>query len=134
MTELSGGCFCRKVTYTCDGMGPIGHCHCRTCQKTHSAAFASTARTALSEFKWSRGADVVTFIESSPGKKRWFCPKCGTHMMAERAGVEHAVLRVGSLDGPLPADSVVHIWTSHKAEFFDFEDGLPQFPEFPPQA
>lgn len=134
MGELSGGCFCGEVTYTCDGIGPIGHCHCRTCQKTHSAAFTSTARTPAAGFKWTKGADVVTFIESSPGKKRWFCPKCGTHMVAEREGVAHMILRVASLNSPLPTSSVVHIWTSHKAEYFDFEDGLPQFPEFPPQA
>ena len=36
------------------------------------------------------------------------------------------VLRIGSVDSPLPSKPVMHIWTSHKAGFFDFDDGLPR--------
>jgi hypothetical protein len=128
MTQSTGQCFCGAVAYACGAIGPVGHCHCRTCQKTHSAAFASTARTARIDFAWTRGDDVVTFIESTPGKKRWFCPKCGSHLMAEWVDQDQIILRVASLDAP-PDRSVVHIWTSHKAAFFEFEDGLPRLPE-----
>lgn len=134
MTEkLEGSCFCGAVAYEADGLStPIGHCHCRTCQKTHSAAFATTARTPYEGFAWTRGAYIVANIESSPGKLRWFCPKCGTHLVAEKPAEKVRILRIGSIDSPLPSKPVVHIWTSHKADFFDFGDGLPQFEEFPP--
>ncbi|KCZ92296.1 GFA family protein [Hyphomonas johnsonii] len=132
---VTGSCFCGAVAYAADGLGPIGHCHCRTCQKTHSAAFATTARTARSGFRWTRGADIVAGIESTPGKTRHFCPKCGTHLMAHWHDQDQLILRVASIDSPLPSRPVVHIWTSHKAAFFDFDDGLPQWPEgVPPPA
>lgn len=132
---LKGSCFCKAVMYEADGLSsPVGHCHCETCRKTHSAAFASTSATPYDGFKWTKGADIVASIESSPGKFRYFCPRCGTHMMAELPAERRRILRVGSLDSPLPRDTVVHIWTSHKADFFDFNDGLPHLPEgIPPE-
>ncbi|MEH6808259.1 MAG: GFA family protein [Hyphomonas oceanitis] len=135
MEALHGSCFCGAVAYEVEGLGPVGHCHCKTCQKTHSAAFATTARASRAGFRWTKGADVVAGIESTPGKTRHFCPKCGTHMMAEWHDQDAVIVRVGSLDSPLPSKPVVHIWTSQKADFFDFEDGLPRLPEaFPKPA
>ncbi|MEO0784406.1 MAG: GFA family protein [Pseudomonadota bacterium] len=136
MTEtLKGSCFCKAVTYSADGLlSPLGHCHCETCRKTHSAAFNTSALTPYDGFQWTSGEDVVTYIESSPGKRRYFCPKCGTHLVALYPEQKHAVLRIGSVDSPLPAKPVVHIWTSEKAPFFEFDDGLPRLPEAAPKS
>jgi hypothetical protein len=42
---LVGSCLCGSVRYQCgDLASPIGLCHCRTCQKAHSSAYAPTAR------------------------------------------------------------------------------------------
>jgi hypothetical protein len=55
--------------------------------------------------------------------------------MAHWHDQDQLILRVASIDSPLPSRPVVHIWTSHKAAFFDFDDGLPQWPEgVPPPA
>jgi hypothetical protein len=43
------------------------------------------------------------------------------------------ILRVASLDTPLPTKPAVHIWTSHQAAFFDFDDGVPRLPEGVPK-
>jgi len=135
MTEkLKGSCFCGAVEYEAGGLSsPIGYCHCATCRKTHSTPFIATARTPHDAFKWTKGADTVAYIESSPGKRRHFCPKCGTHMMAERPDEAVAILRIASVDSPLPSKPVVHIWTSEKADYFDFDDGLPHLPKGAPK-
>lgn len=133
METLHGSCFCGAVGYEVDELGPIGHCHCKTCRKTHSAAFNTTARASRAGFRWTKGANVVSGIESTPGKTRHFCPKCGTHMMAEWRDQDYVVVRIGSLNSPLPSKPVVHIWTSQKAGFFDFDDGLPHLPEGAPK-
>ena len=130
---FEGSCFCGAVAYRAENVGPAGHCHCRTCQKTHSSAFATTARAPRAGFAWTKGEDVVAYIESTPGKRRHFCPKCGSHLMAEWADQDAVILRVASLDTPLPAKPVVHIWTSHQAPFFEFDDGLPRLPEGVPK-
>lgn len=135
MTEtLTGSCFCKAVTYEAAGLStPIGYCHCETCQKTHSAPFVPTAITPYDGFRWTRGEDTVASIESSPGKLRYFCPKCGTHLMAELMAEKRRILRVASIDTPLTQASVVHIWTLEKADYFEFEDGLPRLPEGVPK-
>lgn len=135
MTDtLKGSCFCKAVAYESGPLlGAYGHCHCRTCQKTHSAPFITTGRVDHASFKWTKGADLVTHIESTPGKLRHFCPKCGTHMMAEIPAEKAAILRIASLDTPVDQKAAAHIWTSHKAWFFEFGDDLPKLPEAAPK-
>lgn len=130
---MEGSCFCGAVAYRAESMGPIGHCHCRTCQKVHSAAFATTARAPRAGFGWTRGADLVASIATTPGKLRHFCPRCGSHLVAEWKDQGSVILRVASLDTPLPSKPVIHIWTSHQAAFFDFGDGLPRLAEGVPR-
>jgi hypothetical protein len=132
---LSGGCLCGAVRYEVRGpLGPIGHCHCRTCRRAHAAAFATTARVARSDFRWVAGAEVVAGFESSPGKRRFFCPRCGSHLMAAWEGAPSVILRVGSLDDDPGARPVVHIWTSQRAPWFEITDALPALPEAAPST
>lgn len=127
---LSGSCLCGDIQYEITGsLGPIGHCHCRTCRKAHAAAVATTARVDRSKFRWSRGEDRVATFESTPGKKRYFCPRCGSHLIAAWDDAPNVIVRVGSLDSDPGARPVVHIWTSHGAPWHEITDTLPQFAE-----
>jgi hypothetical protein len=127
---LRGSCYCQAVQYQADGLSsPVGHCHCTTCRKIHAAAFNSSALTPYDGFQWTKGADLVRYIETSPGKRRWFCPQCGSHLVAEYPSARIRVLRVGSLDSPGLGPAAAHIWTSEKADFFEFDDGLPRLAE-----
>jgi hypothetical protein len=128
----TGSCLCRDIQYEVNGeLGPIGHCHCRTCQKAHAAAFATTTRVKREGFRWMQGEDRLAYFESTPGKKRFFCPRCGSHLMAAWDYASHVIVRVGSLDTDPGMRPIVHIWTAHKAPWFEITDGLPQHSEFP---
>ena len=134
---IRGACLCGAVAYEAEGLsGPIGHCHCRTCQKAHSAAFATTARVVRSGFRWTRGDDARASFESSPGKLRWFCRRCGSHLMAEWVALDQVILRVGSVDEGLEdARPVAHIWVSHQANWDPGPvDHLPRYPEGAPPS
>jgi hypothetical protein len=109
----------------------MGHCHCRTCQKAHAAAFNTTARVAREHFHWTKGEDELAHFESTPGKQRFFCPRCGSHLMAAWDDAPHVIVRVGSLDSDPETRPVAHIWTAHKAAWFEIADDLPQHPESP---
>jgi hypothetical protein len=127
---LRGSCLCGAVAYEADALtSPIGLCHCRTCQKAHASAYAPTARTSRAQFKWTKGGQTVAAYESTPGKNRWFCPKCGTHLMAEWRDKDEVILRVGSLDTQLEEKPVVHIWMSHANAMLEAPDDIPRLPE-----
>src|SRR5262245_619038 len=131
---LRGSCLCGAVAYESgDLAGPIGLCHCRTCQKAHASAYAPTARAPRAAFKWTKGGDVVAAFESTPGKNRWFCPKCGTQLMAEWRDQDQVILRVASLDTQLDQKPVVHIWMSHANGMLEAPDGIPRLPEGAPK-
>jgi hypothetical protein len=132
MSVLEGGCLCGAVRYEAQGLsGSIVHCHCETCRKAHGAAFATTARTPRSGFRWTRGADALRLHESSPGKRRHFCSRCGSHMMAEWESEPEVILRLGTLDSDPGSRPVAHIWTEQKASWYELGAELPAIPRGP---
>ncbi|MFI4934205.1 MAG: GFA family protein [Caulobacterales bacterium] len=134
---IRGSCLCGAVAYEADALSaPIGNCHCRTCQKAHSAAFATTARVMRADFRWIRGDDARGAYESSPGKLRHFCARCGSQLMAEWVTDDQVILRIGSVDEGLEGQRPVrHIWVSHQAPWdLGPNDPLPRYPEGPPPA
>ncbi len=124
---LNGSCLCSAIAYEADAeVGRIVHCHCRTCRKTHGAAFSSVTAVPRASFRWTRGAELLGAIESSPGKLRRFCSKCGSHLVAERVAQPSVLLRLGCLDTPVRDIPQVHIWRSDGAAWYDPKIDLPE--------
>lgn len=109
---------------------PIGHCHCRTCQKAHAAAFATTAGVYREHFRWKAGEERLSSFVSSPGKRRWFCSICGSHLIAEREGQAHVIVRIATLDDDPGARPELHIWISHDVPWLTDGEDLPAFAEW----
>lgn len=134
MPRLTGSCLCGQIAYAIDGeLGPIGHCHCRTCQKAHAAAFATTTRVPRANFRFVRGEAALAHFESTEGKRRYFCPRCGSHLIAAWDDQEAVIVRVGTLDDDPVGRPRAHIWTSHRAPWYAIEDALPRFEEGAPK-
>ena len=129
---MKGSCLCGAIQYEADQVGAIGHCHCRTCRKANAAAFVSTAWVSREHFRWLKGADQLSSFESSPGKRRYFCSRCGSHLIAERFEQPHIVLRVATLDDDPGVTPSVHIWTSHDVPWLRYE-GIRSYAEGPPR-
>ncbi|HEX3573261.1 MAG TPA: GFA family protein [Rhodopila sp.] len=136
--RLHGQCLCGAIAYEVEQLdGPIVHCHCKTCchcktwRKAHASAFASTARVMRENFRWLKGEATVRPYASSPTKNRWFCPLCGSHLMAERPVQPHVILRVATLDEDPRTRPAMHIWTAHKVPWLTAPPGTPHFHETP---
>jgi ADP-ribosyl-[dinitrogen reductase] hydrolase len=128
---ITGSCLCGAVRYEVDQLDmPISHCHCTTCRKTHAAAFASTAGVYRQHFRWHKGQEKLTAFESSPGKLRYFCSVCGSHLVAERPAQPHVILRVATLDDDPGLQPQSHIWRSHDVPWLVSGDEIPSFPEW----
>jgi len=130
---MRGSCCCGAIAYEIDPpLEQIMHCHCKTCQKVQGAAFASVAFIPHERFRWIHGQEMLSDYESSPGKRRYFCPRCGSHLLAIRQGQPHVILRVSSLDDDPQPGEQAHIWTSHDRPWLNYSADLPSFPEFQP--
>lgn len=130
---MKGSCLCGAVAYEIDGLDmPIAHCHCRTCRKAHAAGFTTTAGVNRDHFRWLRGEDKLTAFESSGGKFRHFCSRCGTHLVAERPGQPHVILRVATLDDDPGSRPTMRIWRSHDVDWLQDADDVPSHEEWQP--
>lgn len=131
---LAGSCLCGRVAYEVDAPpGPIIHCHCQTCRKTHGSAFSSLTNVPRERFRFVKGEELLNAFESSPGKLRKFCSRCGSHIVAERTGQPTVLLRLGCLDTPIEDKPRCHIWRSDAASWYDPKLELPEFPQNPPR-
>jgi hypothetical protein len=129
---LKGSCACHAIEYEVDQLDmPIGHCHCVTCRKVHASAYTTTAGVNRDHFRWLKGEASLSSYESSPGKIRYFCSRCGSHLVAERLNQPHIILRVATLDEDPNAKPVMHIWLSHGVPWLENE-AVPSYQEWPP--
>ena len=131
--SIRGSCLCGQVRYELNGgIELINNCHCTMCRKAHGAAFGSFLHAASTGFRWTAGEDLVARYESSPGNVRAFCRVCGSNMPVLEGG-GGVNIPAGTLDDDPGVRPMVHIFVASKAPWFDIEDALPQFEEFPPR-
>jgi ADP-ribosyl-[dinitrogen reductase] hydrolase len=82
-------------------------------------------------FRWLHGQDKLSSYESSPGKQRYFCSVCGSHLVAERASQPHVILRVATLDDDPQARPQAHIWVLHDVAWLEDEENTPFYMAMP---
>ena len=127
---MKGSCLCGSVTYEVDQFAaPIVHCHCQKCRKAHGSAFSTTGPALREHFRWLTGEELLSHFESSPGKRRHFCSKCGSHLIAEWPEKPAVIIRMGCLDDDPGKKPKAHIWRSEGACWYDPTDELPQLAE-----
>jgi hypothetical protein len=135
-TMYKGSCLCRNVQYEIAGeIGEFGYCHCTSCRKASGTAHAANAPVRRIDFHLVSGADYLREFESSPGKVRVFCSRCGSPLYAYlRADLDIIRIRLGTLDTPFEREPMAHTWVSDKASWGPIDDNLPQFPEWAPRS
>jgi hypothetical protein len=131
---LEGGCLCGGVRYEIGGkVESAANCHCSMCRKQTGSAFFSAVPVATKNLRWSKGQDLITRYDSSPGGVRLFCKKCGSTLGGGSSDpkADTFYLAMGTLDGDPGIKPSVHVYVGSKAPWYDITDKLPQFEEFP---
>jgi hypothetical protein len=133
---LEGGCLCGGVRFRISGkLGPAGYCHCKQCQRASGSAFAANAPVRTGYFTLLAGDDLVSEYESSPGKFRAFCRRCGSPVYSRRdSEPELRRIRLGTLDSDPERRPLAHVWVGSKAPWHAIADALPQFEAGLPDA
>lgn len=130
---LTGTCLCSSIAY--EIVGPLSqalNCHCSMCRKAQGSAFRSRASVRTADFRFTRGAELVTYYESSPGNHRGFCKVCGSPIHSRFDNHPDVLgLPLGLLDQDPGVKPRFHVFVGSKAPWHDITDDLPQFRELP---
>jgi hypothetical protein len=134
----TGSCLCGGIRFRVDSqLEPIQLCYCIQCQKAQGGAFAAVVPVAAAAFRLLGGEHLLKPYESSPGKERVFCSRCGSPIFSRRASLPSVVrVRAGLFDEPLPVRPARHAYTASKCNWWTIDDDLPQYPHayVPPRA
>ena len=132
--KYTGHCLCGGVQFTVEqALQQIQLCHCKQCQRSSGTAFAANIPIAKPNFHIQSGANLISSYESSPGKLRKFCCKCGSPIHSEHVSKPNEIrIRAGTLDGNLDARPVFHFYVEDMPNWVTINDGLPQYPRAAP--
>ena len=121
----SGSCLCGAVSFKVAGELPAPDaCHCWHCRKSSGHFFVSTdvprANVTI------RGADAITWYQSTEKVRRGFCAKCGSPLFWDPIKLDWIGIAMGSFDSPTRTRIRIHIHVAGKGDYYDIDDGLPQ--------
>ena len=130
-----GGCTCGSIRYRCTG-APIAmlNCHCRDCQRSSGAPFASGVIVRTNDLEVS-GTPKSYSAPASSGHfaTRSFCADCGAPLFAlSEANASFTSIRYSSLDDSSAFQPMLDMWTSSAAPWVCLDQELPHFPHAPP--
>jgi hypothetical protein len=125
----TGSCLCGGVQFRIAAeLAPVQICHCSLCRRAQGGPFATNIPVNSSDFELLRGAELLAVYESSPGKQRVFCRTCGSPVYSSKDSLPGVVrLRAGLINEPLAVRPAVHFYTGSRANWWEIDDGLPQF-------
>lgn len=126
----TGSCLCGGVAFEIDGeLEPIQVCHCQQCRKAQGTALVTNIPVATAQLRWVRGEDLLKGYESTPGKQRVFCRKCGSPMFSRLESLPGVVrIRAGLLNEPLATRPAFHFYVDSACNWWAINDDLPQYP------
>ncbi len=127
-TTSGGHCLCGAIDYKVSGeLRPIMYCHCEQCRRTSGHFVAATA--CRPEQLDIGGEDNIKWYRSSPSAERGFCKNCGSNLFWRPEHGKHWSIWAGSLDRPTGLKTARHIYVHMKSDYYEIDDGLPQFAE-----
>lgn len=130
----TGRCLCGGIRFEIRGpLAPIQMCHCGQCRQAQGGPFATNIPVDEASFTLLSGAELITRYESSPGKERCFCGRCGSPLFSRRDSLPGVLrLRVGTLQGHVETHPGFHIYFGSRANWWPGEDDdLPRFQTMP---
>ncbi len=124
--KITGSCNCGGVKYEVNGpMRAVTACHCGQCRKQTGHFYAATS-VEDGDLNILQG-DTLKWYAASDQAKRGFCGECGAGLFWKRNDSSTTSILVGSMDGDTGLRIERHIFVADKGDYYDIEDGLPQF-------
>jgi hypothetical protein len=137
IAPFSGGCACGSIRYVC-ARAPVAmlNCHCRDCQLSSGAPFASGFIVQLSDVE-IRGTPKTYSVRAGSGSlaTRSFCSDCGTPLFTRgEAAPKFMSIRFATLDSMSEFRPILDIWTCSAQPWVCLDDKIPHHPQSPKSA
>jgi hypothetical protein len=128
-----GSCLCGAVRFSVEGpLREVIFCHCGQCRKQTGLYYAAT--NAQEDDVTLAGQDSVTWYQSSEKARRGFCRHCGSALFWKFDGTDYVSIQAGSFEQPTGLVGGSHIFCADKGDFYEINDGLPQYPKGQPNV
>lgn len=124
--EHSGHCLCGAVRFRTSGkLRDVIACHCSQCRRQTGHFYAATnvQDSGLSV----EGGENVTWYRASDTARRGFCRTCGSALFWKGDGSDYTSIMAGTFDQPTGLRIGVHIFCADKGDYYEIDDGVPQF-------
>ena len=132
MSEHRGSCLCGAVRFVASGpLREVVFCHCSQCRKQTGLYYAST-NSADADLTIS-GEDNIRWYRASDSARRGFCGTCGSALFWKSDGLDVTSIQAGSFDQPSGLVGGYHIFCADKGDFYEIDDGLPQYAKGSPK-
>jgi len=123
--SVTGSCLCGEVSFSISELDrDVVVCHCQQCRKQTGHVVAAT-RVSDKALK-TTGEQHIHWYAASESAKRGFCRHCGSLLFWKSNDSEHTSVMAGSLDSPTGLETVAHIFTEFKGDYYKLNDDLPQ--------
>jgi len=117
---LRGSCLCSKIHYEIAGpVRDMTSCHCGMCRKVHGAAFATVVTANGTDFRWTKGEELIGTYSSSDELNRLFCRVCGSSLVVTEPKTGEVFVTAGTLDDDPGIRLESHIFVGSKAPWLD---------------
>ena len=127
MSDLTGHCFCRAVTFSANDVEPrpVMVCHCKQCRQFAGYTWAATALPEAALV--IEGAEQITWFQSSAKARRAFCQVCGSTLFWQQEGSPNLSISAGIIDQEDQLRFGSHIYVDHKPSYYTLADEHPQY-------
>lgn len=133
---FTGQCACRAVTARISADAPIAvrQCWCRQCQQASAGAATTNAMFPTESVALDGTLATHAYVANSGNTlTHFFCPACGTAVMAQSSARPHIrTMRLGFLDEGHGLRPQMAIWTSEAPAWAVIDPALARFDRQPP--
>ena len=128
-----GSCLCGAVRFTASGpLRGVLYCHCSQCRKQTGHYYAAT--NVADDKLTVEGQEKITWYRASPFAKRGFCSVCGSALFWKHNEAAEISVMAGAFEQPSGLKAEAHIFVVDKGDYYDIDDGLPQFERSTPDV
>jgi hypothetical protein len=120
--QIQGGCLCGAVRFVANGEPKgVAWCHCQSCRK-HSGAPVSVF-VAFQRDAYVVTQGEITKFNSSPGRWRGFCARCGSTLTCEGERSPETHFHIGAIDQAAQLQPMRHIFPEERLPWLHLREG-----------